>query len=171
MAEAARIATGPALPDGIDELVLPVGLPTNVQVDGRFRVEEVTSDLYNISGRLREECGPEFFILIREDREFGAKAFTIMRRTDRGEEFVFNCTRLDGRVIEHVQYLMKVPLEHRFEAACKIIDREEAEAHENEKDELTEKLGLPMVRELQRCGFIDSVGGFQPKPRHFGRGR
>jgi hypothetical protein len=172
MGETARVATGPAMPDGIDEIILPISTPTNIRFDGaasgRFRVEEITSDMYNISERLKE-IDPNLYVLLREDRAMGAKAFTIMWSRETDDELVLTCRRLDARVIEHVQYLMKVPLERRFNEACKIIDKLEAEKAEDEKDELVEKLGLPMIRELQRCGFIDTRGGFQHQPRNFGK--
>lgn len=151
----ARPATGPARPHGVDELILPGVSPSNVHgPGGRFRTEGVTNDLYNIAERLKE-LNPRLFINILEDRAQGTVAYVIMERTSRGtEEVVFKCKTLDPRVLEHVRYLMNVPFEKRFAEAEKEIDKYEADEHERELDDLVERIGLPMLRDLRELGFL-----------------
>jgi hypothetical protein len=62
---------------------------------------------------------------------------------------------LDGRLIEHLQFLLHVPFEQRFAEAERRADKIEADAKEKNLDELYERMGRPMWTELERCGFID----------------
>lgn len=169
MAGPARVNTGPAKPPGIDELLLP-GVPANVRPGGRIKVEAVTNDMFNIAERLAE-INPRLAVNITENQVTGEKAYTIVEEVPGyGPQVVFRCNVLDARVLEHVRYLLNVPFEKRFAEAEKIADKHEADSHEHELDELTERIGLPMVRDLMECGFIDNRGGFQHLPKKFGRG-
>jgi hypothetical protein len=173
--EAARVATGPARPDGIDELLLPY-VPANVRPGGNVKVEAVTNDLYNVSERLRE-LSPRLAINITtvegEDGSALERAYTIVEETETGPQVVFRCNVLDGRVVEHVRYLLKVPVAQRYQEAEKLADKLEEERKETEMDTLVEKLGLPMARELLACGFVDgrySHTDAGRSRRGFGRG-
>lgn len=170
---AARPKTGPMMPPGLDELHLPIN-PSNIKVGGRFHVEAVTGDLYNISERLRE-LNPRLFINVMEDRHPNALhpiTYVIMEQTSRGtEEVVFKCHYLDARVLEHVRYLMHVPFEKRYAEAEKELDKYEAEQHQTQLDELTEDVGLELRHELRRLGFTDGTYHAGSTSRKaFGRG-
>jgi hypothetical protein len=161
------------MPPGIDELHIPVN-PSNIKTGGRFHVEAVSGDMYDIANRLAE-LNPRLFISILEDRAPDALhpvVYVIMEQTNRGtEEVVFKCYQLDARVLEHVSYLMKVPFAQRFAEAEKELDKYEAEQHETQLDELTEDVGLAMRHELRRLGFTDGryhAGSTSRKA--FGRG-
>lgn len=154
---AARVATGPQRPEGLDELLLPF-VPSNVHVEGRWRNAEVTSDVYNIAERLKE-LSPRLRINLTQDTATGQWAYSIVEDTATGWQMVFRCKKLDARVIEHVQYLMRVPFEQRYAEAEKIVERDAADAKAQEHEELYETLGGPMLRELERCGFLDGGRG------------
>jgi hypothetical protein len=170
---AARPKHAPLKPAGMDELHVPIN-PSNIKTGGRFHVEGVTGDMYNIAEQLRE-LNPSLFINIIEDRAPNAQfpiTYVIMERTSRGsEEVVFKCHALDGRVLEHVRYLLRVPFEHRFAEAEKELDKYEADEAELHLDELTEDVGLPMLHELKRLGFTDGTYRAGSTSRKaFGRG-
>lgn len=157
MSEFARPKTGPARPDGIDELILPY-VPANVNT-GQIRNARITSDVYRIAERLQEIDSPyPLAINLTQDLGKGATAYTIVELPPGGERVVFRCNKLDARVIEHVQYLIKVPLKDRFAEAEKIMDKWEAERREAEQDDLVERIGLPMLRDLRECGFLGEYG-------------
>lgn len=165
---AAKPATGPALPSGIDELLIP-GVPANVRPGGRFKVTEVTNDLYNIAERIKE-ISPRLFINITEDQGTGSKAYTIVEETPTGSQVVFRCNVLDARVLEHVQYLIKVPFAQRFAEAERRAEKYEAEAQEDEMSDLVERIGLPMLRDLKQCGFLGAYEAGSTSRRRFGAG-
>lgn len=82
-----------------------------------------------------------------------------MEQTGPGQEaLVFKCTVLDARVVEHVAYLVKVPVAQRAREAIARADKYEEESKENERQELVERLGLPMLRDLRECGFLGEYG-------------
>lgn len=157
----AQAALGPAIPEGMKDLHLPIH-PNNIRTGGRFQVEAVSGDMFSISERLRE-LNPRLYISVIEDRMEGAThpvTYVIMEQTNKGtEEVVFKCFALDARVIEHVRYLMKVPFAQRFAEAEKELDKYEADEKVNEMDRLVEDLGLPMLRELKQTGFLR--GGYE----------
>jgi hypothetical protein len=144
-----------------------------VRTDGRFHVEAVTGDLYNIAERLKE-LHPSLYINVLEDRRPGAQhpvVYVIMETTDQGiERVVFKCTYLDARVIEHVRYLLGVPFAQRFAEAEKELAKYEADAKETQLDELTEELGLELRHELRRLGFTGTYRAGSTSRRAFGRG-
>jgi hypothetical protein len=158
----ARVDSGPATPDGLGELIMPF-VPANVNVEGRWRNAEVTSDVYNIADRLKE-LNDRLRINITEDTATGQWAYSIVEDTPEGWQLVFRCRRLDARVVEHVRYLLKVPFAKRFDEAEKIVAKDAENAHNEELDALTENLGLPMIRDLERCGFLDG-----PRRQSFAR--
>lgn len=164
----AKAATGPATPAGLDELILP-GVPANVRPGGDYRVEGVTNDVYNIAQRLKELDTPYPLALnVIEDKTTGQVAYTVVELGSNGERVVFRTHRLDARVIEHVQYLVKVPFHERFKKAEELQAKWDAEEHDNEMDELVERLGLPMMRELMALGFDGHYSAGSTSRRRFG---
>lgn len=163
----ARPNSGTPAPAGINELILP-GVPANIRPGGQIRVTEVTNDVYHIAERLKE-LNPRLAVNLTQDSGNGATAFTIVEETPTGTQVVFRCNQLDQRVVEYVAYLLKVPFAQRFAEAEKAQEKFEAEEHESELDSLVERIGLPMVRDLLECGFIDTAFGDR-RPKRFGAG-
>lgn len=156
-------------PPGMDEFIMPM-VPANIQSNGRYRVNEVTADVYNIAQRLKD-LNPRLRINAITDARNGETAFTIIE--DDGDELhvVFRCRRLDARVVEYVRYLLNVPFAKRFAEAEKLQAKWEEEAHEDELDELTERFGLEMQHDLKKNGFVDGTYWAGPTSRRsFGRG-
>lgn len=161
---AARPKEGPAQYEGIGELILPF-VPANVNSD-RMRTQRVTSDVFNVADRLMA-MNPRLRVNVTEYVETGQKAFTIVEANVpvfRGKEWVkedqvvFRTTSLDARVVEHVRYLLQVPAEKRFAEAEKLSEKFEADEAERQSDDLVERVGLPMLRDLRECGFLGEYG-------------
>lgn len=174
MSEFATPKVGPAKPDGIDELILPY-VPANINTGG-IRNARITSDMFHISERIAEIDAPyPLAINLTQDQGSGATAYTIVEEAPQGPRVVFRCNRLDARVIEHVQYLIRVPLKDRFAEAEKIMDKWDADEKDREMDDLVERVGLPMLRDLRECGFLGEYGhgtgtDLARSRKNFGRG-
>lgn len=181
MADHARPATGPAEYEGYGELILPF-VPANINSD-RMRTQRVTSDVFNVCDQLLA-LNPRLRVNATEQIDTGQKAFTIVETNvpviKEGkhvleDQVVFRTTRLDARVVEHVRYLLHVPAEKRFAEADKLSEKMEQDAHEAEMDDLVERVGLPMLRDLRECGFLGEYGhgpgtDLARSRRSFGRG-
>lgn len=174
----AKPKTGPAQPDGINELILPY-VPANVRPDGRYKATEITSDVYHVAEQL-SELNPRLVVNCTTDTATGQYAFTIVEQnvptpTGPVDQVVFRCNALDSRVVEHVRYLLHVPFDKRFAEAERIAAKHEADSAENESEMLVEKIGLPMLRDLRECGFLGEYGAgpgsdLRRSRRKFGRG-
>jgi len=126
----------------------------------------VDADVYNICERLKE-IDPRLKIhFIDPPIRYGPKVynFSITEACDDGvERLVFRVEELDARVIQHVQYLLKVPFETRFAKAEAIEAKREEERQEAEHEKLYETMGGPMLRQLEHDGFIEHRGVSYPK--------
>jgi hypothetical protein len=179
VADAARPKTGPAQYEGLGELILPF-VPANVNSD-RMRTQRVTSDVYHVCDRL-QALNSRLRVNITEYTETGQKAFTVVEtnvpvfidgKWEHEDQVVFRTTKLDARVVEHVRYLLQVPAAQRYEEAEKLATKHEEDEHERMMDDLVERVGLPMMRDLRECGFLGaySKGGDASRGRRsFGRG-
>lgn len=136
-------------------LLLPT--PTNLLLPEGTQSFVVEQDLYDICSRIRQEVdgGERLFVVLHEPPT-GAPYFTIMERGDDGVERVAipRIDELDGRVIERLQYILRVPLSQRIDEFEKAEAIAEAKRKENEADELYERLGRPMWGQLEHDGFI-----------------
>lgn len=134
-------------------LILPSRTaPTNLHLRDSVQTRYVDGDLYDIAKRLAE-LSKDLFIV--EMSEHDAHAYAIMEHCADGvERLVFKVKELDARVLDRVREIMHVPFEHRFAAAAADVDRHEAAQKENELDELYERVGRPMLTQLEHDGFI-----------------
>lgn len=128
--------------------------PSNLRVDPDLISAHIEGDLYRICDRIKAEFGNRLFVVMHKDHP---KPYVIMERADDGiERFVLRTDVLDGRVVDRLQYLLKVPLDKRLAEFEKLEDKHEAEKKEEELEELYENLGRPMRRQFYKDGFIDS---------------
>lgn len=132
-------------------LALPITPDNLVTQYGRL----VESDTYHIAERIRKEVSPSL-IIYQDVTDDGRKINGIVERcVDGVDRFVcWHQGELDQRVIDKLKYMLHVPFEHRLAEAEKIEAANEAQRLEDEKNQLVEQLGLPMLPELERCGFI-----------------
>jgi hypothetical protein len=127
--------------------------PNNLHYAPGVKATLVESDMFDICKRV-QEISPRLFILLLHD-DNNAK-FAIMEKCQDGvDRLVMKRDVLDGRVVERLQFLMKVPLAARMDALEKEEARLQAHANEKASDELYERLGAPMLRQLRHDGFAD----------------
>lgn len=127
--------------------------PNNLHYGSNVKASLVESDVYNICERLRE-IDPSLFIIALTEGD--KSAFVVMERCQDGvERLVAKFKKLDQRVLEKCERLKAIPFEQRFKVIEEQIDQEEQEQREAELDELYEKVGAPMLRDLERTNFID----------------
>lgn len=126
----------------------------------------VNHDVYHIAERL-QEIDPHLVVSAHEPKSFGDFTwnFTISELTPGGERLVMRVKDLDGRVVERIEYLLRVPWEQRYaEMECEEAKWEE-EQHQKELDELYENVGGNMRHQLYRCGFADAPTSYRPMNR------
>lgn len=143
-----------------------LALPKPQNMRGRYN-RHVDGDVYNIAERIAE-IDPSLYIdPIEPPITLGDQTwnFAITEKCADGvERLVFRTECLDARILEHVQYLLHVPFEKRFDEAERREAKLQAEAKENELNELYERIGGPMRVDLERCGFADRNSSY-PKRR------
>ncbi len=144
-------------------LLLPAGtVPSNLHLDPARQARFVESDIYNICGRLREVSRQLF---VEEFLTGDGVSYAIMEMCDdRVARLVFKTKDLDARVVEKCQYLLNVPFELRYAAAEKLEQAAAESFKQDQLDELYERVGRPMLTELDRCGFVDRPTSY-PKAR------
>lgn len=145
------------------DLILPGVHPDNLQMDGRLREIDITGDVYRICDRVKEHFGDLIFIRCIEDVYHGGIAYMVMENTPTGQQVVYVTKELDARVIENIQYLLKVPFEQRIKEVEAWMDREIEDEKDDEFEEIYERLGGPMLRQLEHDGFIETRNKSYPK--------
>lgn len=127
--------------------------PNNLHFGPNVKATLVEQDVYSICERLAEVDPALFVIAVEGDKTC---AYVIMEHcADGTDRLVWKAKELDARVVEKAERLRSIPFEHRFKAIEEQIDKEEQEQREADLDELYERLGAPMLRELERTNFID----------------
>lgn len=150
-------------------LALPEGYaPSNLHLAPSVQTRFVDSDMFDICKRLAhldrrlfivqlEETDPK---LLREARKTGKLPVTyvIMERgLDGGAYMVLKTKELDARVLERIQYLMRVPLDKRFEEAERLEAKAKADMERDGIEAAYERMGQDFRHQLKKDGFI--VGG------------
>ncbi len=129
--------------------LVAAGAPDNLR--GAFG-ELVEDDVFDICKRIKE-VDPSLVVYLMPAGS--RRTFSIVEDCRDGvERLVFTTNELDARVIEKLQYLLRVPFEDRFAAAEKLEAKAEEEQKQREFEHLYENMGAPMVHDLERCGFI-----------------
>lgn len=125
--------------------------PTNLHLKPGIKQRFVDSDLYDICNRI-QEVHPSLYI--NELSKGDLAVWAIMENCEDGvQRLVYKTDCLDARVLTKVQRMLKIPLEQRFAEAEREEAKLKAEAKERELDELYERVGAPMQRDLVNCGF------------------
>ena len=144
-------------------LLLPTGtVPSNLNLDPARRARFVESDIYDICSRLREVSRSLF---VEEFLTGDSMSYAIMEMChDNVARLVFKTPDLDARVVEKCRYLLNVPFEHRLAEAEKQEARDTEAFKDSQLDDLYERVGRPMLTELDKCGFVDRPVSY-PKAR------
>lgn len=133
-------------------LMLPSGLaPSNLHLRESVKATYVESDVFDICHRLAA-VSPNLH-LWQLDEE-GARAWVVTENVYGVEHKVKQYAELDARMIEDVQRMLSIPLEHRAAAAQAEIDNHEAQVKQDAIDELYERIGHKTWHRLEHDGFI-----------------
>lgn len=123
----------------------------------RAGMHMLESDVFDICGRVKD-LDPNLLVYALDPPvAFAGKTYNFAIQevcADGVERLVQRFEGLDARVIEQLEYLLHVPFEKRFAEAEKLEAKAEAENREREFDHLVENIGLPMLPDLERTGFI-----------------
>lgn len=128
--------------------------PNNLVYDGAALMLE--GDVLNICERVRKEVSEDLFIVIAQPERPDGKNFIVMERTKDGDKMVKRYEALDSRIIEDLQYMIKVPFEHRIKLLEQENEAYEAAQKEEQLEELYEDVGRRMWTQLEKDGFINT---------------
>lgn len=136
--------------------MLPSGLaPSNLHLRDTVKATFVESDVYDIAKRLAAVSPNLHLWALEED---GDHAWVVTENVHGAEHLVKRYRELDARMIEDVERMLRIPLEHRIDAAQAEIDAHEAATKQNAIDEMYENIGPKMHRRLWTDGFIAHRG-------------
>jgi hypothetical protein len=146
-----------------------VAYPRPENLRGRFG-RWVTADVFNIANRIREVEGGDRLYIQHLDPpvtyiDGDIRHFAIIEYVPEGkppEQLVTTVSALDSRVIEHMQYLRKVPFKIRFAEAERLEKKRADEDRERQLDEALENWGWDFRRQLAHDGFITTTGVSYP---------
>lgn len=132
----------------------------------RLGSDVVTGDVYRIADRIAElsqETYGDSDRLILADRvgdgwpDDGGFRYTVSEVCDDGVlRWVMGIQNgeLDDRVITRLKEMLYVPAEKRFSRLEAEEARRNAAIEIEQLDKMVEEIGLPMLRDLERCGFV-----------------
>ena len=132
--------------------------PDNVKLPRNTResMQMVTGDVYNIANRIKEKFGPNLFIVVHDNHP---KPFVVMEHcADGAERLVKRYEALDARIIEDLEYMLKVPFEKRQKIAELEVAKAEAERDRAfAESEKFDYFATEMKREMKRANMIDPL--------------
>jgi len=133
------------------------GKPTNLNFAPGVKAEEVTSDLYGIMDRLKENH-PAISVIKIVDGD-GYVYVVTERDVEDTDHFMFRTYEIDGRLEERLDRIRRIPFAQRFAEAEKIEAESKAEAEAQASAEFYENFGDPMRRQLIKDNFGSGLGG------------
>jgi hypothetical protein len=152
------------------DLVLPSGTaPSNLVLPNDTRTRMVGSDMFDICSRIAE-VSPNLYVVVHEKPSGELMHYSVMEKCADGvQRLALNVgpgksiDALDQRVVDRLQYLLRVPLNQRLAEHEKLEEKHKAEQKQTELDTLYEKMGRRMHWQLERDGFIGGRGISTPK--------
>lgn len=153
-------------------LLLPDSMaPANLHLRPSVKARYISEDMFDICERLAEIDPRLYIVELTEDDEAN---YMIMEHCADGVVRAVipkPVKELDARVLERVRYLLHVPFEKRLADVEAENEAYEKAHHENELEEMYEKMGHAFRRQLWHDGFIDSRGVSYPTIGVTSRGR
>jgi hypothetical protein len=147
-------------------LALPEGYaPSNLHLAPSVKARFVDSDMFDICKRIAHVSRQLFIVQLEEkdpsriQRGTPPVNYVIMEMgIDGGAYLVYKLRPgepLDARVIEKVEYMLRVPMDKRFEEAERLEREAEEQIRQDAIDETYEKVGAAFQRQLWHDGFIE----------------
>jgi hypothetical protein len=144
------------------QLILPDGVrPSNLHLNpDTDKVRFVSSDMYQIADRIREISDRLYLVELQRESSEGSKfGYALMERCQDGvDRLVMRVAAdaLDARVLDRLRYMMALDLHERIAICDRDREKWEREQQEHAAEELFERLGAPMHRQLAHDGFIET---------------
>jgi hypothetical protein len=146
-----------------------IAYPRPENLRGRFG-RWVTADVFNIAKRIREVDGGDRLFIQHLDPpvtyiDGDTRHFAIIEYVPHGkppEQLVTTVSALDSRVIDHMEFLRRVPFEKRFAEAERLEAKRAEEDKERQLNEAIDGWGWEFRNQLKRNGFIHSTGTSYP---------
>lgn len=137
-------------------LALPEGYaPSNLHLAPSVQTRFVDGDMFDICKRIAH-VSRSLYIVQLTDRKGTDCTYVVMERgLDGGSYMVLKTKELDARVIERVEYLLRVPFDKRFAEAEALERKAEADLRQAAIDETYERVGHAFQRQLWHDGFIE----------------
>ena len=152
-------------------LMLPSGLaPSNLHLRESVKATFVESDVYDICHRLAA-ISPNLHLWQLEEAGVDYPAWVVTENVFGVEHLVKKYHELDARMIEDVQRMLAIPLEHRAAAAQAEIDAHEASQKQEAIDEMYERVGQKFWNRLEHDGFIQRGTSYHKSYRKQAAGR
>lgn len=137
---------------------LELPLPENLVAQGYVRVD---SDVFNICGRIRE-ISPNLRLNFREGRD---KPWVVTEMSRDGvERFVAQYEEADGRILESLRYMLKVPLMERLRRQDEIDDRLRGK-WSPEAEAAVEELAERSYHDARKAGVVVGGPSYRKVPR------
>lgn len=152
-----------------------ISYPRPQNVRGRFG-SWVTADMFHIAQRI-QEVGDNLYIqhldppVTMGDQTWNFAIVEWVPHLQPPERLVYRTEALDARVIQHVEYLLRVPFSKRFAEAEALEEKHRQEDIDRQLDEALENWGWDFRRQLEHDGFITHRGTSYPKRGVQPRGR
>ena len=128
--------------------------PENLLLSGGQKSMLVESDVFDICERVRE-IDPNLFIVTLDHPVHEPYRFAVMENCpDNCARMVKRYEELDARVIDDLRYFAAKPLPERLREIERNEDKEKAEMHERELEEMYDAFGGAMWSQLDHDGFI-----------------
>ncbi len=135
-------------------LMLPSGLaPSNLHLRASVKATFVESDVFDICHRLAA-VSPNLHLWQLEEEGYEDAAWVVTEAVYGQEQLVKKYAELDARMIEDVQRMRRIPLEHRVAAAQAEIDASEAATKQDALDNMYEEVGQKFLHRLEYDGFV-----------------
>lgn len=137
------------------------GQPSNIHLPDGSRATHVEHDLLCIAERLYE-LDERLRIDLLEHVD-GRAVWAINEETQAGIDLIMlvgpgnKFTELDGRVIEHIEWLRRFSSQERAAMLIKDIEAANAKALVDEREQMWEELGPKFYSALHSCGFLTTA--------------
>lgn len=135
------------------------GIPSNIILPEGSKAQFVESDLYDICERIRE-LDENLRVVVLEHVD-GRAVFAITEIDRQGNVNLVmrigpgcKIDALDGRVIDHLNWIRAIPADVRAAQIEKEIAAERAYADEQKAEKLYEDMGQTLYDNLFKCGFV-----------------
>jgi hypothetical protein len=138
--------------------------PDNLYLSDDVKTAVVESDVYDICHRIAE-LSPNLYII--NAHSSSKHVWIIMEHCKDGvDRPIFRTNELDARVLTKLREMLSYPLAKRIEILEKEAERIAEKQKEEAADELYERMGAPMWKQLEKDGFIQRPVSY---PKRFKR--